>query len=66
VTVRVPDQERAPFFTPKTLAAYLALSESTIRAMLQRGTIPSYRIEGARRVAAGDVDAYLARRRDER
>jgi excisionase family DNA binding protein len=55
--------ERRAFFTPKTLAAYLAVSERTVRQMLADAVIPSYRIEGSRRIDPGDVDAYLATRR---
>jgi hypothetical protein len=33
--------------------------------MLASGRIPSYRIEGARRVDPRDVDSYLAARRQE-
>lgn len=55
--------ELRPFFTPKTLADYLAISERTVRDMLAKGRIPSYRVEGMRRVAAEDVDRYLAERR---
>lgn len=58
------DTERRPFFTPKTLAAYLALSERTVRQMLADGTIPSYRIAGSRRIDSEDVDSYLERCRD--
>lgn len=65
MSVRISDGEREPFYTPRTLAKYLALSESTVRAMLQRGRIPSYRIEGARRIAAADVDAYIKARREQ-
>ena len=62
--VRVVTDERQPFFTPKTLAIYLALSERTVRQMLGEGTIPSYKVAGARRIAAKDVDRYLERHRD--
>jgi excisionase family DNA binding protein len=55
-----------PFFTPKTLAARLALSERTVRDMLAKRVIPSYKIAGTRRIDPVDVDAYLARNRDER
>lgn len=64
--IRAVDIDRRPFFTAKTLAAYLAISERTVRDMLAKGRIPSYRVEGQRRVAAEDVDAYLAQRRDGR
>ena len=63
MTVRVTELERRAFFTPKTLAQHLAISERTVRSMLAAGAIPSYRIEGARRIDPADVDSYLARRR---
>ena len=64
--LRVTDTRRRAFFTPKTLAEYLALSERTVREMLRTGALPSYRIEGSRRIDPDDVDEYLAARRDER
>ena len=64
MTVRVTDLERRAFFTPKTLAAYLSLSERTVRSMLANGRIPSYRVEGARRIDPADVDRYLAAHRE--
>ena len=51
--------ERKGFFTPKTLAAYLALSERTVRQLLADSAIPSYRIAGSRRIDPADVDNYL-------
>jgi excisionase family DNA binding protein len=63
VSLRVTDLERRAFFTPKTLALYLAISERTVRSMLASGRIPSYRVEGARRIDPADVDAYLAEHR---
>lgn len=54
-----------PFFTVETLAAKLSLTPRTVRAMLQKGVIPSYKIEGARRIAPQDVEKYLAVCRDE-
>jgi excisionase family DNA binding protein len=66
VSVRVTDIERRAFFTPKTLAQYLAISERTVRSMLSSGRIPSYRVEGVRRIDPRDVDRYLAKRREER
>jgi excisionase family DNA binding protein len=58
--------ERRAFFTPKTLAQFLAVSERTVRSMLAKGTIPSYLIEGSRRIDPADVDAYLSGCRDRR
>lgn len=64
--LRVAEEDRRPFFTPRTLAAYLAVSDRTVRQLLSDREIPSYRVAGARRIAAEDVDAYLARHRSER
>ena len=64
MSVRVTQSDRRAFFTPKSLAAYLALSERTVREMLRRGTLPSYRVGGARRIDPSDVDSYLAQRRE--
>lgn len=64
--VRVAKEERRPFFTPKALAEYLAISERTVRDMLSRQRIPSYKIEGQRRIDPADVERYLARNRDGR
>ena len=63
MTVHVTHVKRRAFFTPKTLALYLSESERTVRSVLASGRIPSYRVEGARRLDPVDVDAYLARRR---
>ena len=54
-----------PFFTPRTLAQYLSVSERTVREMLRTGQLASYRVAGSRRIAAEDVDAYLAEHRSE-
>ena len=64
MSVRVTQSERRAFFTPKSLAAYLALSERTVREMLRRGALPSYRVGGARRIDPSDVNSYLAGRRE--
>jgi excisionase family DNA binding protein len=53
--------ERQAFFTPKTLAAYLAVSERTIRQMLADEVIESYKIAGSRRIDPADVADYLSR-----
>jgi excisionase family DNA binding protein len=66
VSIRVTGLERRGFFTPKSLALYLAVSERTVRSMLASGRIPSYRVEGARRIDPEDVDRYLSSRREGR
>jgi excisionase family DNA binding protein len=53
------------FFTERTLAAYLAVSDRTIRNWIRRGELPSYKLGAARRIDPADVDAFLAERRDE-
>lgn len=54
-----------PFFTERTLAAYLAVSDRTIRNWIRRGELPSYKLGAARRIDPADVDAFLEARRDE-
>jgi excisionase family DNA binding protein len=66
MSVHVTEHEHRAFFTPKTLALYLSISERTVRSMLANGTLPSYRVEGARRIDPADVDKYLANRRQGR
>ena len=63
-TVRVAKQELLPFFTPKALAEYLSISERTVRDMLSKQRIPSYKVEGQRRIDPADVERYLARNRN--
>ncbi len=53
------------FFTERTLAAYLAVSDRTIRNWIRRGELPSYKLGAARRIDPADVEAFLARHRDE-
>ena len=64
--LRVAKQDLRPFFTPRTLALYLSISERTVRQMLADRRIESYKVEGQRRIDQVDVDAYLARNRSER
>jgi excisionase family DNA binding protein len=53
------------FFTERTLAAYLAVSDRTIRNWIRRGELPSYKLGASRRIDPADVDDFLAQRRDE-
>jgi excisionase family DNA binding protein len=62
--VRVAHEELRPFFTPKALAEYLSISERTVREMLSKQRIPSYKVEGQRRIDPADVEEYLARNRN--
>lgn len=54
-----------PFFTERTLAAYLAVSDRTIRNWMRRGELPSYKPGASRRIDPADVDAFLEVRREE-
>jgi excisionase family DNA binding protein len=53
------------FFTERTLAAYLAVSDRTIRNWIRRGELPSYKLGASRRINPSDVDAFLEARREE-
>jgi excisionase family DNA binding protein len=53
------------FFTERTLAAYLSVSDRTIRNWIRRGELPSYKLGASRRIDPADVEAFLARHRDE-
>jgi excisionase family DNA binding protein len=64
--VGVIDSSVRPFFTTRSLARRLALSERTVRDLIRRGDIPSYKVAGARRIDPQDVDIWLADRRQER
>jgi excisionase family DNA binding protein len=61
--VRIRDEDE--LYSVEQVASRLELSARTVRTMLQRGVIPSYKIEGARRVMKRDIDAYLAAHREE-
>lgn len=53
------------FFTERTLAAHLAVSDRTIRNWIRRGELPSYKLGASRRIDPADVEDFLARHRDE-
>jgi len=53
------------FFTDRTLADFLAVSDRTIRNWIRRGELPSYKLGAARRIDPADVEDFLARHRDE-
>ena len=63
--VAVLPTARRQLFTPETLAAYLNISERTLRELLRQREIPSYKLGGSRRIAPEDVDAWLRAHRDE-
>ena len=53
------------FFTERSLADYLAVSDRTIRNWIRRGELSSYKLGAARRIDPADVEDLLARHRDE-
>ena len=57
--IRVLEEHRRPFFTPKGFAAYLQVSERTVREWIAAGELPSYRFGGSRRIKAEDGDNFV-------
>lgn len=53
------------FYTERTLAEFLAVSDRTIRNWIRRGELPSYKLGASRRIDPADVEDFLARHRDE-
>lgn len=53
------------FFTERTLADFLAVSDRTVRNWIRSGKLPSYKLGAARRIDPADVEDFLARHRDE-
>lgn len=71
-TVRVLDicgmerkATKPSFYTERTLAEFLAVSDRTVRNWIRRGELPSYKLGSARRIDPADVEDFLARHRDE-
>jgi excisionase family DNA binding protein len=62
----VPIERRAeePFYSVASLAKKLAISERTVREMLNRGEIPCYRIGQQRRIDPVDVRRWLRERKE--
>jgi excisionase family DNA binding protein len=59
-------EKTAPtFFTERSLAAYLAVSDRTIRNWIRRGELPSYKLGAARRIDPADVQRFLESRRED-
>jgi excisionase family DNA binding protein len=53
------------FFTERTLADFLAVSDRTVRNWIRRGELPSYKLGASRRIDPADVAAFLEQRREE-
>lgn len=56
--------DRRQYFTVASLAEMLAISERTVREILNRGELGCYRIGPQRRIDPADVDRWLAERRE--
>ena len=63
---RSPKRQRTDWYTPASLARELDVSERTVRNWVRCGQLTSYKIGGSRRFKPADVEAFLARFRDER
>lgn len=59
-----PKTAAPTFFTERTLATYLAVSDRTIRNWIRRGDLPSYKLGASRRIDPADVETFLAQRRE--
>jgi excisionase family DNA binding protein len=57
---------RRAWFTPRTLALYLQVSERMVRKWVSEGRLRSYKIDGCRRFDPADVDAFVGQFRDAR
>jgi excisionase family DNA binding protein len=60
-----PKSASIAFFTERSLAEYLAVSDRTIRNWIRRGELLSYKLGASRRIDPADVEDFLARHRDE-
>ena len=58
------DSESRRFYTERTLAELLAVSDRTVRDWIRRGHLPSYKLGGSRRIDPADVEAFLTARRE--
>lgn len=53
------------FFTERSLATYLAVSDRTVRNWIRHGDLLSYKLGASRRIDPADVAAFLEQRREE-
>jgi excisionase family DNA binding protein len=57
--------ETRAFYTERSLAAHLSVSDRLIRKWVREGRLRSYKFGGCRRFDPADVDAFLAAHRQE-
>jgi excisionase family DNA binding protein len=62
--LKVAQAELEPFYSVAALAKRLAISERTVRTMLNRGDLPAYRIGPQRRIDPADVRRWLETKRE--
>ena len=58
---RIDDTPLRPYHSPKSMAQYLNVSERTVRAWIADRKIRSVRVGGQHRIAAEDLDVFLAK-----
>lgn len=63
--IRIAALAEEPFYSVEALARKLAISEKTVRTMLNRGDIPCYRIGAQRRVDPADLKRWLEQQREQ-
>lgn len=56
--------EPRPFYTKRSLCAYLAISPSTLDRLVSAGKLTAHRIGGQVRFRPQDVEEFLAERRE--
>jgi len=59
--LRLVEETRRPMLTPRRAAELLGVHRETIYRLIAHGDLASVRVGSLLRVAAVDVDAYLAR-----
>lgn len=55
----VTSDNKKPLLTLEEVADYLRVNTMTVRRMIQRGSIPSIRVEGSLRISPEDLSAYV-------
>ena len=61
--LRVAESAEEPFYSVASLAKKLAISERTVREMLNRGELPWYSVGAQRRIDPADVKRWLEQKR---
>ncbi|MFD2165431.1 helix-turn-helix domain-containing protein [Thalassotalea euphylliae] len=59
VPIRPIDTSMSYFMTVKEVAAYLSVSVQMVTALIKDGVLTEYKIRGAKRVRADELEAYV-------